>query len=74
MTVAWVMLGGAFYHSLMFDGWVRVDSYVDGHSLVAMARGRRFSDTVALGTESEDLDGLGTEQIANCVGGISDCR
>ena len=74
MTVVWVMLGGALYHSLMFDGWVRVDNYIDGHSLVAMARARRFSDTPIPRSDSEHLDGLRTEQIANCVEGLPDFR
>ena len=74
MTVVWVLLGGALYHSLMFDGWVRVDNFVDEHSLVAMARARRFSDSPVSHSDSEHLAGLPTEQIANCVGGISDCR
>jgi hypothetical protein len=32
-----VMLDSAFYLALLLNGWVRVDDYVDGHGLVAMA-------------------------------------
>jgi hypothetical protein len=38
MTTVWAMLGSAFYLALMFNGWVRVGDYVDGHGLVAMVR------------------------------------
>jgi hypothetical protein len=71
MTTVWAMLGDAFYHSLIFDGWVRVDNYVDRHGLVAMVRARRLSDSPAPHTDPEDLSALHTARIANWVGGPS---
>jgi hypothetical protein len=42
MTIVWAMLGNAFYLTLVLNGWVRVDDYVDGHGLVAMVRANRI--------------------------------
>ena len=74
MTTVWVILGDAFYHSLMFDGWVRVDNYIDGHGLVAMARTLRLSDSPVPNTQSGNLGGLQAAAIADWVEGQPDLR
>ncbi len=51
MTTLWAMLDSVFYLALVLNGWVRVDDYVDGHGLVAMAPVGAMAPIVASGSD-----------------------
>jgi hypothetical protein len=42
MKTVWAMLGSAFYLARVFNGWVRIGSYDDGHGLMATVRDDRI--------------------------------